>query len=559
MHKIYSAISYFLIAPSLIFSSYSSSEKSRMIADLDIIKNEFEIYYAPMEWKKNRLNWNLYHEITNAQEKILSASDLMPRQYQQIVRDLFNSAQDLHVGVNFFSTEFAFLPFVVQGVDNRYFVVDLDKDWADTYGVPLQSGDEILAFDGKPVDEIIREIQLSAYGSCNNETFCHLSELLLTLREGNALQNVPQGTIEVSYKKRNQEKRDFFLVEWIYMPEQIESAFLKQRFFEGSKALGQHSFFHKIRALPLYDKWKQHKLHGCFLMGSKKNPFPSFGVPIWKSNSKAFHAYIYSLKGRKIGYIHIPDFYDDAAAIEEFRKIIAIMEGRTQALVIDVMNNPGGLVFYTYAIASMLTDKPLQNLKEAMTITQEDVFFAVQDSELLEQVNSDRDAQDILGKNICGYPVDKKIALGILNFAQFIKDQFKQGKFITDPFPLEGVEYIWPHSTTRYTKPILVLANNLSISCGDFLPALLQDNKRAKVLGCQTAGAGGYVLKRKYSNRFGVADFTLTGSLMYRLNGKPLEDLGVMPDYPYSFSIRDYTKNYEDFVEFVNTVLIDIK
>lgn len=551
-----------LLAPAVLFSGYQAFDQTRMISDLDIMKNEIEINYAPLDWKKSHLDWDLDREINLAREKILAAGHLSPRQYQQIIRDLFNSFQDLHAGVNFYSTEFAFLPFLVQGADNRYFVVWVDDDWADEYNISLQIGDEILSFDGRPLADIIHEIQESAYGAFEKETYRRLSELQLTIREGSALQNVPQGTLKIVYKKNNKVKTDSFLAEWQYAPEEIDNAFSLRPEPSQINLLGKHPFFHKCRALPMYTRWLKHlpkSMRGSEFLGDKKSPFPAFGPVSWKSDSKIFDAYVFSLKGKNIGYVRIPDFYAEAEEVEEFRKIIAVMEGRTRALIIDVMNNPGGYAFYTYALASMLADKPLKNLPEQMSITQEDVYFALQDAEWFADVDSDDDAIDILGKDINGYPVDKKLAISILNFAHFIQQQFKDGKFITDSYPLEGLDYIHPHPKTRYTKPILVLANSLSISCGDFLPALLQDNKRAKVLGSQTAGAGGYILTKKYSNRFGVADFTLTGSIMYRLDGNPLENLGVTPDFPYEFTSQDYTHNYEDFIKFVNNVLIDLK
>ncbi len=541
----------------MLFGYLSESDRSRMIADLDIIKNEIEVNYAPLEWKKSSLNWDLDRELQNAREIILSIESLTTRKYQRIIQDFFSSFQDLHVNVNFYSTELAVLPFLVQGVNHRYFVVWLDDNWVATKGISLQVGDEILSFDGRPIDEIIKEIQSSTYGSSDKETYRHLSELHLTVREGSVFQYAPQGPVEIIYKNYRRSNTDTLVAEWYYIPEEINNDFAIS-LFETTYSLKKHPFFYRNRSLPLYIRLQNYRpLYEGRLLGAKKGLFPSLGPVKWKSSSSIFDAYIYTLKGKSIGYIRIPDFHAESEEAEEFRKILATMEGRTHFLVIDVMNNPGGYAFHAYAIAGMLTDKPLLNLKEQMTITQEDVYFAVKEAEILSYVETDGDAIELLGRDICGYPVNKEVVCSILKKTQFIRDQFKAGKFITDLYPVEGLEYIHPHGKTRYTKPILILTNSLSVSCGDLLPALLRDNKRAKILGCQTAGAGGYMLAKKYSNRFGVADFTLTGSLIYRLDGEPIENQGVKPDYPYEFSIRDYTMDYLDFINYVNNSIVE--
>lgn len=555
MNRVLDGVMCLLMIPCILFASYTDDDKVRMVADLDIIKNEIEINYAPLEWKRLSINWNLNQEIEKAREKILKTEILTSRKYQKVIHDLFNSLQDLHVGVNFYSTEYAVLPFLVQGADSRYFVVWVDDQWTALKGIPLQIGDEILLFDSRPIADIIQEIHHSTYGLNDKETFRHLSELHLTVREGSASTYVPQGPVEIVYKSYRKADPDTFVTEWQYLPEEISNDFaipLKP------SLLGKHPFFYKSRLLPLYARLKSFKTrYEGILLGAKKSLFPPLGPIKWKSNSTYFDAYIYLLKGKNIGYVRIPTFHAEMEEAEEFRKIIAAMESRTQALIIDVMNNPGGYAFHAYALASMLTDKPLLNLKEQMTITQEDVYFALKEAEILSYVDTNEDAVEILGHDICGYPVDKELAAAILKNTRFIREQYKLGKFFTDPYPVEGLEFIRPHSKTRYTKPILILTNSLSVSCGDLLPALLKDNERAKTLGFQTAGAGGYMLVKNYSNRFGLAHFTLTGSLIYRLNGEPIENQGIQPDYPYSFNCRDYTKDYIDFINYINSLIID--
>jgi hypothetical protein len=551
----------FLIAPIyLITAQDCCPRQSQMIADLEIIKHEFEINYAPFEWKRKYLHWNLDHEVTKAKEKILSSPSLSTKQYHQIIRDLFNSVQDIHTYVRFYVTEYAFLPFCVQGVQGHYFVVWVDNLWAKEEKVSLQVGDEILSFDGSPVEEVVEEIRLSAFGANYNETYQHLSEWQLTLREAFRLQDVPQGPIEIVFRKPDSQQAHSFVANWKYAPEEIKNNYslnmpLNLERGEGDK----HRFFYQERILPFYVSLVNHS--SCLadkakLLGAKVNLFPALGPVLWRADLPAFEAYIYSLNGSKnIGYIRIPDFLGNEYKVEQFQQIIAKMESCTDALIIDVMNNPGGFSFYTYALASMLTSNPLTNLKQFLSITQEDVYLAVQTASSLKNIVTDHEAAQALGPDINGYAVDKRLACYLFKYATYIQDQFKQGKYFTDLYPLDGVETIYPHPTTQYTKPLFVLTNPLSISCAELLPALLQDNKRAIILGGQTAGAGGTIVRRKYSNRFGIADLVFTGSLVCRYNEQPLENRGVKPDVAYRWTTEDYTKDHANFIDFVNGIV----
>ena len=81
---------------------------------------------------------------------------------------------------------------------------------------------------------------------------------------------------------------------------------------------------------------------------------------------------------------------------------------------------------------------------------------------------------------------------------------------------------------------------------------MLQDSGRVVIFGAKTAGAGGHVKGYTYPSRFGVNAFSLTGSLVYRLDGRPIENMGVMPDVPYEMTMRDIRDNYADYINAVN-------
>jgi C-terminal processing protease CtpA/Prc len=147
---------------------------------------------------------------------------------------------------------------------------------------------------------------------------------------------------------------------------------------------------------------------------------------------------------------------------------------------------------------------------------------------------------------------------GVVKYMRFIIREWNEGRTFTDPEYIYGVDYLKPYPKGNYSKPLLLLVNELDFSCGDFLPATMQDNKRAKILGMRTAGAGGYVLEHSYPNLFGVQGFSFTGSIAQRADLNPIENLGVIPDIIVEPTVRDLEQNYVDYTAKIHKAVNDL-
>jgi C-terminal processing protease CtpA/Prc len=238
---------------------------------------------------------------------------------------------------------------------------------------------------------------------------------------------------------------------------------------------------------------------------------------------------------------------DTDKAVAEFAAIMKRFEENTDAMVIDQVNNPGGSIFYLYALASMLTDQPLKNTRHHMAITQAEVKDAQDLIVKLADVKTDEDAQKALGgKTSDGYPVTFQQAIFSRNYANFIVSEWQAGHHLTSPYWIGGVDQINP-AAVHYTKPILLLTNHLDFSGGDFFPSVLQDNNRVHIMGGRTAGAGGYVDRVEFRNNIGIAAITVTESIAERANGNPIENLGCTPDMPYEMTAQDRQQNYAPY------------
>lgn len=122
-----------------------------------------------------------------------------------------------------------------------------------------------------------------------------------------------------------------------------------------------------------------------------------------------------------------------------------------------------------------------------------------------------------------------------------------------------GIDSVDPHPECHYTKHVILLINELDISCGDFLPAIFQDNNHATIVGTRTAGAGGCVISHSFPNRFGIESFNYTVSLAKRIDGSTIENLGVTPEIILEKTVNDLQNDYVDYksrlLEIVNSTL----
>lgn len=77
------------------------------------------------------------------------------------------------------------------------------------------------------------------------------------------------------------------------------------------------------------------------------------------------------------------------------------------------------------------------------------------------------------------------------------------------------------------TVPMVILVNKDTASGAEIVPAALQDNKRAKVIGTRTYGMGKIATLTGFSDKVALK---LTTAKLYRPNGKAIHELGVTPD-----------------------------
>jgi hypothetical protein len=201
-----------------------------------------------------------------------------------------------------------------------------------------------------------------------------------------------------------------------------------------------------------------------------------------------FYSGVFPSAGLRIGYLRIPLFVVTAGGaplpepvgIAQLAPEIAYLEANTDGLVVDIMHNGGGSGSYVDAIYRHLSPQPYQQLQAAWRPT---LSFLAQANAQLEQA---------VARN-----ADEETIAFFRTMLQQAQAAYAQGADLTPPFPLIGATLMREPAKDNqgniiaYTKPIMLLTDNMTISAADAFAALFQDNRRGIIFGVRTNGAGG--------------------------------------------------------------------
>lgn len=524
---------------------------------LSSMKTVYSAYYAPAAWKAKYAGYDLGAEYSKAiTAATATKTPLTMKQSRVIFKDFIYAMKDYHTSISFTATESATLPIAARGAEGRLFLVAIDRSQLSDTAFPFDLGDELMTIDGVPADKVVDSLQNSFIANVTATDRATAEMRLFARRAARGFTDIPQGPVTLGIRRAGETATSYVQLLWNYTPEKITPRTDVVPFAHGSR---RNSLFNpqmNIDADLMMDN------ASAFDLGSRTSFMPRLGTKIWESpKDSTFDAYIYQNDDHKlIGYVRIPNYTPDDAdkAVAEFAQTIARMEKITDSLVIDQVNNPGGSVFYLYALAGILTDKPLATPRHRMAIAQADVLDAYSTLDSLKNIKSEDDlAKNPGASDFGGYPASYSLVQFTRSYAQFIIDQWGMGHKLTDPYWIGGVDQINPNPV-HYTKPILLLINELDFSGGDFFPTIMQDNKRVTVMGTRTAGAGGYVNDVSVPNNVGVASFRVTQSIAERVTGNPIENLGVTPDIVYTMTANDYATGFAPYVKAVKAALKSI-
>lgn len=547
----------------------------------------FSVQYAPYAWKQSYCGWNLENEVKTL-EKTWSSD---PK--ASLFRFIKNT-RDYHVGARFYSTEASILPFRLVHVGGRFFVSEIFENFEDR--ISLAVGDEVISWNGKPIMSVVRAlINYAGTGEEDSLTEQQLAAYTLTERWGSRGLKKESGSVRIESIRNN--KKVISHIKWIEIPEvfpyfgekkaslgwDLDFTTNVKNIFQTalSKKVSYPAFLGESSSVTIMDS--------RFSLGNKEGYLPALGKVVWRWGPQKFkyfpflkkrkyrlNAYISELEtGKKVGYVRIPTFspspeleedeellYFDflTSMAEEYKAVFKYLRENSDMILVDQTRNPGGVVFYCYAVLSCISQKELHLSQEKIKISNEDVVLAQIFLKVVEIFKdySEKEANDFWSEIFMGIQPAKGWNQAIASFAEGIIDAWEKGQDLTDPLYFFGVDYLKPVLPDVVEKPVVCLVDELCFSCGDIFPAILQDNGVAIIAGSKTAGAGGSRGSFSFPNIENIEEIYLTTSLVLREDGGVIENVGITPDVEIAMEVEDINTNFTPFVYRLTTLINEI-
>ncbi len=270
---------------------------------------------------------------------------------------------------------------------------------------------------------------------------------------------------------------------------------------------------------------------------------PSFKLRLGLKQTDQFVSGTFTSGTHTFGFIRIYTMAptNTSAALTQFQSEITYFQQNTDGLMIDIMRNGGGSLCYVEALAQTLMPQPFRSIPEYIRAT--DNWVGAFSSQYFGAIASRAPTWEI-----------QQYA----TFLQMVKQANSENRGDTGnvPFCFAAFETVPPAmdatgKIVAFTKPIIVLQDEFTLSAAETFGAMLQDAKRATFFGTRTDGGGGNVAAFDvgvYSE--GSARVTLgleTRATPVQNPGFPatyfFENTGIYPDIVQDYMTKDNLLN----------------
>ena len=455
-------------------------------------------------------------------------------QFHRRMLEIFASLRDLHTLYLLpepFKSHTAFLPllieqyfekrgrklvekFLLTRIVSEFLSWKLGREWDD-----FQPGVEILFWNGIPIRRAIEMNGETQAGSNPEARFARGLDNL-TIRPLVTSMPPDERWVEITYQVAKGKTATVSLEWMVYKSDETPRSITPIK---------------KRRAAIDIKKTKINQL--------KKRLFSSRPIPVGQSFADYFYADTKTIEGQTFGYLRLFNFdVDDTNEfIKEIRRVITADGFPGKGLIIDVRGNPGGKIRAGERILQFFTPGRIK-------------------PELFEFINS------TLNLEICEH--DPRY----YRWADSIREAVVTGATYSMGFPISPEEACNDTGQVYY-GPTLLITDALCYSTTDMFAAGFQDNEVGTVLGTSdNTGAGGANVWSYEDLRTAVgrtskalfkplprkADLAIAMRRSIRVGrceGRPLEELGILPDRRHYMTRNDLLNQNEDLLAYAAQLL----
>lgn len=508
--------------------------------DFEQLIGRLKSNYGPLLYKKEKLGIDI--DLLQAQYLRKIQESKTNADFYYLISQFIAEFKDSHTAAVLPTDKKAALPFFVDLVQDKVLIEKINDDAGD---LGLQRGDEITAIDGVPIDQVLKNV-MSYVGEGYEKTQKRYATWMITSRKAARIPT-PSGSVTLTIRPYGKSEVRTQALEWKITGEDTPET-LTAMIERTTKFSMPGSFLRKASI-----KDQVMSVFG----GKDKNGKPTIGREYFCSGTsriekpenatviseEPFVSYYWPTEKGNIGYLRIPHYSpdgDDAekaihGAVAQYEKALSVLENNTVGLVIDQDHNCGGYVDLVDAMVGLFMDKPYHPMTFKLLANKENYL------EYKKYVD-EADKLSLSYDNL----------LGVMNI---LKDSWVKGERMTPFLTLNGNEWLYPNPV-RYSKPIVMLIDEMSGSGGDAFPSMMQGYGRAKLIGTRTMGAGGHVTENTPLN-YSQITVSMTRSQFFRPDGVPVENNGATPDYPYDITVNDFVNGYKGYRAFYTQKLLE--
>jgi hypothetical protein len=548
--------------------------RDQRISDLTQLASQYAKNYAPYEWKRDVQGFDLLR-LTPWLQRIQHSDDL---DFQEALIEYVASLNDAHDIIAFPTTFSASLPMTVDIYDGKVLIDSINRFRLPVAQFPFVVGDELVALDGHPVQELIQSFRKYAI-SANPRSTDRIAATRLVSRSQQIMPHIFElgDSATAVIRLAATGATNTYTIPWLKngipilsqgpLPSPVRgngriflstdgqditaglpgaAAFTATAFKMADGGPSDDTLPEYMQPIrPLLNVSVSKDYYSVLGFGSR---FPTFALPAGFMDLNApcatclvrpgeplffFFGTFTTAGGVRVGFIRIPSMSppSSAIALTQLDRAMALFGSTTDGLIVDVMRNPGGSVAFVEGVSQRLIPTPFNTIGFEIRATAAWLFsFAAQLT------------------NARLNPATPPAVLANLeaNFNE-VFNAFNENRGRSAPVSLNSTGSLQLQPVAgAYTKPLMMLTDEFSASGGDMLPAIIQSNHRGPIFGWRTMGAGGSVVNFSGPS-FTESIFRITVSLMNRLEvihtpdfppAPYVENIGVRPDIPVDYMTR---------------------